>query len=106
MQPPWTQPSADRRDAERQPSHIHAASRLRHDGVVPDSELTPPFLALDFIYMPSVDVAGDVDYFTTVLGARLAFAIESFGTRVAMVRLGERPPDLLFAGHLEGERPI
>ena len=23
-----------------------------------------------------------------------------------MVRLGDRPPDLLLAGHLEGERPI
>jgi hypothetical protein len=65
-----------------------------------------PFQGLDFIYMPSSDVAADVEYFTSVLGAKLTFAIESFGTRVAMVRLGQRPPDLLFAGHLEGERPI
>jgi hypothetical protein len=65
-----------------------------------------PFESLDFVYMPSVDVAGDVEYFTDVLGAELVFAIEAFGTRVAMVRLSAGPPRLLFAGHLEGERPI
>jgi hypothetical protein len=65
-----------------------------------------PFERLDFLYMPSADVAGDVEYFTRVLGARLEFAIEAFGTRVAMVRLSDEPPGLLFAGHLEGERPV
>lgn len=65
-----------------------------------------PFEDLDFLYMPSVDVAGDVEHFTGVLGAHLVFAIEAFGTRVAMVRLSEGPPRLLFAGHLEGERPV
>jgi hypothetical protein len=56
--------------------------------------------------MPSEDVAAEVGYFTDVLGARLVFAIEAFGTRVAMVQLSDEPPDLLLAGHLEGERPI
>ncbi len=65
-----------------------------------------PFDSLDFVYMPSTDVGADVDYFTRVLGAELVFAIEAFGTRVAMVRLTEDPPSILFAGHLEGERPI
>jgi hypothetical protein len=65
-----------------------------------------PFERLDFVYMPSRDVAADVDYFTSVVGARLAFAIEAFDTRVAMVRLSEEPPAILFAGHLEGERPV
>jgi len=65
-----------------------------------------PFERLDFLYMPSPDVAAEVEYFTDVLGARLVFAIEAFGTRVAMVRLTENPPALLLAGHLEGERPI
>jgi hypothetical protein len=64
------------------------------------------FEDLDFLYMPSTDVAGDVEYFTTVIGAELVFAIEAFGTRVAMVRLSAKPPSILFAGHLEGERPI
>ena len=45
-----------------------------------------PFERLDFVYMPSADVAGDVEYFTGALGARLEFAIEAFGTRVAMVQ--------------------
>ena len=34
------------------------------------------------------------------------FAIEAMGTRVAMLRLASTPPDLLLAGHLEGERPV
>lgn len=71
---------------------------------MPDAHL--PFEGLDFIYMPSSDVAADVDYYTSILGAKFGFAIESFGTRVAMVRLGHRPPDLLFAGHLDGDLPI
>ena len=64
------------------------------------------FERLDFVYMPSGDVAGDVEHFTSVNGAQLVFAIEAFGTRVAMVRLSDEPPALLFAGHLTGERPI
>ena len=65
-----------------------------------------PFERLDFLYMPSADVAADVDHFTSVLGADLVFAIEAFGTRVAMVRLAGEPPDLLLAGHLGGEQPV
>jgi catechol 2,3-dioxygenase-like lactoylglutathione lyase family enzyme len=64
------------------------------------------FEQLDFIYMPSRDVAADVHYFTDVLGAELIFAVEGMGTRVAMVELTEQPPRLLLAGHLEGEPPV
>ena len=64
------------------------------------------FEQLDFIYMPSHDVGTDVQYFTDVLGAKLTFAVEGMGTRVAMVELTEQPPRLLLAGHLEGERPV
>ena len=56
--------------------------------------------------MPSQDPATEARYLTDVLGGRIAFAIERFGTRVAMVELGDSPPHLLLAGHLEGERPI
>ena len=56
--------------------------------------------------MPSADPAADVAHFTGAVGAELVFAIEAFGTRVAMVRLSEEPPALLFAGHLAGERPV
>ena len=61
---------------------------------------------LDFLYMPSDDVAADMSYFTDVLGGRLVFAIDAMGIRVAMVELGQESPRVLLAGHLEGERPI
>jgi len=62
--------------------------------------------SLDFIYMPSKDPAAELDYFERVLGFEVAFAIERFGTRVAMVRPTPEPPALLLAGHLHGERPV
>src|SRR5438270_12435811 len=64
------------------------------------------FDRLDFVYLPSRDVAGDVAHFTEGLGAELVFAIEAFGTRVAMVRLAPEAPAMLLAGHLEGDRPV
>ena len=64
------------------------------------------FEQLDFIYMPSSDAAADVRYFMEVLGAKLAFAVEGMGTRVAMVELTERPPHILLAEHLEGDQPV
>jgi hypothetical protein len=64
------------------------------------------FERLDFIYMPSRDVAADVAYFTDVLGGRLVFAIDGMGTRVAMVEMSAEPPRVLLAGHLEGDQPI
>jgi hypothetical protein len=64
------------------------------------------FDRLDFVYMPAPDVAAEVEHFTAVLGARLVFAIEAFDSRVAMVELHDGPPSLLFADHLDGERPI
>ena len=64
------------------------------------------FERLAYIYMPSRDIAGDVAYFTDVLGGRLVFAIEAMGTRVAMVALTSEPPGILLAGHLHGDRPI
>jgi hypothetical protein len=64
------------------------------------------FERLDYVYMPSRDVAADVAYFTDVLGGRLVFAIDGMGTRVAMIALTDEPPRILLAGHLEGERPI
>jgi len=64
------------------------------------------FDRLDFVYLPSRDVAADVIHFSRRLGAELMFAIEAFGTRVAMVRLDPHPPCLLRAGHLEGDQPV
>jgi hypothetical protein len=64
------------------------------------------FESLDFVYMPSRDVARDAEYFHAVLGGTIVFTIEAFGTRVAMVELAREAPSLLLADHLEGGQPI
>ena len=64
------------------------------------------FEQLDYVYMPSRDVAADVGFFTEVLGGRLVFAIDSMGTRVAMIELTDGPPRILLTDHLEDDRPI
>ena len=66
----------------------------------------PPFEQLDFLYTPTRDVAGDLAYFTGVLGGRALFAIDAMGTRVAAVELTEGPPLVLLTDHVEGERTI
>ena len=65
-----------------------------------------PFEQLDFLYMPSRDVAADVAYFGEVLGGRVVFTIEAMGTRVGAVEIGTGSPLLLFADHVDGEAPI
>jgi hypothetical protein len=65
-----------------------------------------PFEELDFVYTPSRDVAADMERFESLLGATIAFAIEAFGARVALVRLASGPPDVLLADHLEGDQPV
>jgi hypothetical protein len=64
------------------------------------------FEQLDYVYMPSRDLVGDIAWFTQVLAGRLVFAIGAMGTRVAMIELTPAPPRLILAGHLEGERSI
>src|SRR5207253_2031281 len=66
----------------------------------------PPFEQLDYVYMPSRDVASDVGYFVETVGSRLIFAIEAMGTRVAMLELAPGPPRLLLTDHLAGDWPI
>ena len=65
-----------------------------------------PFERLDYLYMPSKDVAADVTWFTDVLGGRVVFAIEARGTRVAMIELTAEPPRVMLTDHLEGDQPI
>jgi predicted enzyme related to lactoylglutathione lyase len=64
------------------------------------------FESLDFLYMPSSDVARDLGFYTEMLGGEVAFAIEAFGARVAQVRLSHAEPRLLLADHLDGEAPV
>jgi hypothetical protein len=71
-----------------------------------DGEVASAFEQLDFVYMPSNNVAADRSYFTDVLGGRLIFAVEAMGTRVAMIELSPEPPQILLADHLEGDRPL
>ncbi len=64
------------------------------------------FDQLDYLYIPSADVAADVRYFTEVLRGRAVFAIDDGGTRAAMVEMTTGPPRLIFTDHLEGERAV
>ncbi|HEY3208725.1 MAG TPA: hypothetical protein VGL18_02900 [Actinomycetota bacterium] len=64
------------------------------------------FQQLDFLYMPSRDVAADTAHLSEVMGGRVVFAIEAMGTRVAAIQLAQGSPVLLLTDHLEGERPI
>ena len=61
---------------------------------------------LDFVYLPSRDVAADLAHYRDGLGAEVVFAIERFGTRVAMVGLTADAPALLLAEHREGDQPV
>src|SRR5215218_8835646 len=62
--------------------------------------------ALDILYVPSRDVAADLRFYRDVLGARVVFAVEAMGTRVAEVALAAEGPRVVLAGHLAGEAPI
>jgi hypothetical protein len=66
----------------------------------------PSLGSLDFVYAPSTDVAADARRFVEVLGAELVFAIESSGTRVAMLRVGTGGPAMVLTDHLPDQRPI
>jgi hypothetical protein len=63
-------------------------------------------MELDFLYLPSADVAADAAYWVNVLGARLVFAVEGMGARVAMLELGSGGPRLLLTDHLEDQRTV
>src|ERR1700752_4012123 len=73
---------------------------------MPDDRPGLPFESLDFLYTPSRDAAADCAHCVRLLGGRLVFAIAAFGTPVAMVRVSEAGPAILFTEHLDGERPI
>jgi hypothetical protein len=61
---------------------------------------------LDYVYLPSRDVAADLEHFVGVLGAEVIFAVERFETRVAMLRVDPEGPALLLAEHLHGDQPV
>jgi hypothetical protein len=63
-------------------------------------------MELDFLYVPSADVAADATYWVSVLGAHLVFAVDGMGARVAMLELGPSGPRVLLTDHLEDNRPV
>jgi hypothetical protein len=63
-------------------------------------------MELDFLYVPSADVSADATYWVNVLGARLVFAVEGMGARVAMLELGSTGPRILLTDHLEDKRSV
>jgi len=62
--------------------------------------------ALDILYLPSRDVEGDLTFYRHALGARVVFAIEAMGTRVAEIAISPQGPRLVLADHLAGEAPV
>ena len=64
------------------------------------------FEELDFIYLPSQDVAAELTGYVDGLGAEVVYAIERFETRVAQLRMPGGGPKLLLAQHLHGEQPV
>ena len=73
-----------------------------------ESQSDFPFERLDFLYMPSRDVAADGAYFTDILGGRIVFSVEAMGTRVSMIDLTAHPshrPSRGRATHLDLQGP-
>jgi catechol 2,3-dioxygenase-like lactoylglutathione lyase family enzyme len=62
--------------------------------------------ALDVLYVPSRDVEADLTFYREVLGARVAFAIEAMGTRVAEVAISPQGARLVLAEHLGEDAPV
>jgi catechol 2,3-dioxygenase-like lactoylglutathione lyase family enzyme len=62
--------------------------------------------ALDVLYLPSRDIEADLTFYRNVLGARVVFAIDAMGSRVAEVAIGSRGPRLVLADHLDGDAPV
>lgn len=54
---------------------------------------------LEYLYLGSKDVEADLRYYRDVLGAEVVWDFQEFGTRVFAVRLAERPPLIILAGH-------
>ena len=64
-----------------------------------------PLEQLDFVYLPSADVAADLRYFTEVLGPGRSSPWKAWAREWPWWSSPTGPPRLLLAGHLEGERP-
>lgn len=63
--------------------------------------MDPPALLrrLEYLYVGSAEVGKDLAFYRDVLGAPVVWDFSDFGTRVAAVEAGARPPLLILAGH-------
>jgi catechol 2,3-dioxygenase-like lactoylglutathione lyase family enzyme len=68
--------------------------------------MRPPFLSLDFLYIPTADVDATARWYADELGAELVWKVRGMATVVACLRVSEAGPVVLLSGHLEGESPI
>jgi hypothetical protein len=64
------------------------------------------FESLDYLYVPTADVALAVRRYADELGAEVVFKVRGMGTDVACVRVAGTGPAILLSGHLEGDVPI
>jgi hypothetical protein len=68
--------------------------------------MRPPFLSLDFLYVPTADVDATARWYAEQLGAELVWKVRGMATVVACLRLADAGPAVLLSGHLEGDAPI
>ena len=66
----------------------------------------PPFVSLDFVYVPTADVDATAERYVTALGAEIVWKVRGMGTVVACLRLAGDGPSILLSGHLRGENPV
>jgi hypothetical protein len=64
------------------------------------------FQSLDFVYVPTQDVADTARRYVEELGAELVWKVRGMDTVVACLRVSEAGPAILLSGHLEGTTPI
>jgi hypothetical protein len=62
--------------------------------------------SLDYIYLPTADVDGEVLRHGKTMGAELAWKVRAMGTTVACLGAGEPGPAMLLSGHLPVTGPI
>jgi hypothetical protein len=85
---------------------LERAGRVRRSAVQRCDDRRMSIEALDLLYVPSRDVEADLAFYRDVLRARVVFAIEAMGTRVAEVALAAHGPRLVLADHLPGDAPV
>jgi hypothetical protein len=64
------------------------------------------FLSLDYVYVPTGDVAAAARRYVEVFDAELLWQVRGMGTMVACLRVSEGGPAVLLSGHLDGENPV